>query len=938
MKRKGLLFACLPAAVMLLVLAAGCNIRTLLFPAEADSPPQAYPLQLEPSWRRTPYPLPMPLSYEAPEFQPHGGYVTAAVIALDYQTLQPRAAYFSRQPACRDPDDALSDLQLEQIASDFLSDRIEALSHLTVAGEQIPTSLVRSGELAVLEFEPGGLRATAIMNACSGEVLFAEAAGPDRPGKQIYPEDTYPQRVLASPVPSPYLRVSLQAPTQIEVLHGFDTAGYGKKDEEGLAAWEVVRNSEQVLDLARWPYNVLVYLNPGTTSEFNPDEAEWIVIAAQSGTGGLQAVDPSRSWSSAYPPPEPYPHIDQAPPTSAPYTQPTPMPTLTPPASQHERLLMQVGSAELRAFALSNDRRQAVAMFGSEISLFSGRQLQPGGDLDVEWHQDMILGYVWDGWELDLHPSGQRLVTFDMGKIVILDWSGGRVERIVLSGEENTYRGSWSPDGERLAAIDVAQISIWSLATRSVERRLVKPEEGVAALAWSPDGRWLAVGGWSGNVIVWEVETSMVIAEMQLQAGISGGLAFSPDGSILAAASWTGYTCGEDCQSNADGSIETWDLASGERLLSVQTGVQSGALAFSPDGSRLAVNLPHQAMVVYDLKDGRLLGQVEGVGWISFPYWQAGGEVLSFLSASEELVTWRVTTGETTRTRLLGEGFLWRPAWSPDGSQFASSNGGEILIWQVETGQLARRLTGSNSRYLDWSPDGFRIAIGNLVLDARTGELLAVLENGPDDPDDLRWSPDGRMLAVLESKTASLMIFDSSGNSLLVRDRLGYEAYKLSWSTDSSKIAILVSDIARQDHDVIIVLTSHLIIEASSGQTLKNIDAYGLSCLTWLDDRHLVTSAEKAPAIFDWKRGVWVKQMDPNPEQSFCRNATPAVSHDGRYAALACQNIYIWDIESGKLLMKLDGVSGLPVFSPDGRLLLVDDGGGILSLYNGERP
>ena len=55
-------------------------------------------------------------------------------------------------------------------------------------------------------------------------------------------------------------------------------------------------------------------------------------------------------------------------------------------------------------------------------------------------------------------------------------------------------------------------------------------------MAWSPDGRWLATGGQSRLLTIWDVAAGRKVAEIRRTHTITD-LAFSPDSSALAVAS-----------------------------------------------------------------------------------------------------------------------------------------------------------------------------------------------------------------------------------------------------------------------------------------------------------------------------------------------------------------------------------------------------------------
>ncbi len=101
--------------------------------------------------------------------------------------------------------------------------------------------------------------------------------------------------------------------------------------------------------------------------------------------------------------------------------------------------------------------------------------------------------------------------------------------------------------------------------------------DAVSRCAWSPNGRYVATGGVSGLIQIWDATTwTLIRACEDLSSGEVTSIAWSPDGSRLASGSW-------------DKTVQVWEASSG-KLLHRYTGHAGfvNAVAWSPDGSRLA--------------------------------------------------------------------------------------------------------------------------------------------------------------------------------------------------------------------------------------------------------------------------------------------------------------------------------------------------------------
>jgi WD40 repeat protein len=135
------------------------------------------------------------------------------------------------------------------------------------------------------------------------------------------------------------------------------------------------------------------------------------------------------------------------------------------------------------------------------------------------------------------------------------------------------YLGALSPDGKTLAL----GLQFWDLVLGKEIRRegaRFGPDSGpLGVLAWSPDGRWLATAPGFPNphgntpevprIQLWDVRDRKEVASFQTGGGFVGALAFSPDGSRLASGM-------------RNGSVLVWDVAAAVRAVKPEPGAAKG--------------------------------------------------------------------------------------------------------------------------------------------------------------------------------------------------------------------------------------------------------------------------------------------------------------------------------------------------------------------------
>jgi WD40 repeat protein/DNA-binding SARP family transcriptional activator len=256
----------------------------------------------------------------------------------------------------------------------------------------------------------------------------------------------------------------------------------------------------------------------------------------------------------------------------------------------------------------------------------------------------------------------------------------------------------YSPDGRRLAvAGQGGGVGLWYAGSGKRVGPLLSAPRGprnvnthnVRALAFGPGGLLAAaeVGGLGkgkGAVRIWELDERSLIRR-PLRLPQVRGLAFSPDGSRLAITFGAGTTAGPTGTGDPDG-VEILDVRNDETLATLRAD-EVGSVAFSPDGSLLAGG---------ELDGDVLLWATDGWGRVGAPL-ASGGEAPSVafspdgrtLSTSDDrgaVALWDVASQEAVGPPLPGLPDAQMTArFTPDGDRlFAVSDTGRAIRWEVD--------------------------------------------------------------------------------------------------------------------------------------------------------------------------------------------------------------------------------------------------------------
>jgi WD40 repeat protein/serine/threonine protein kinase len=357
-------------------------------------------------------------------------------------------------------------------------------------------------------------------------------------------------------------------------------------------------------------------------------------------------------------------------------------------------------------------------------------------------------------------PDGTRLACFSDDGVRVWDVPTGRLD-FSAAGERGGQNGiAFSPDGHFLLAVTGYSAVFWDLRQREWVQAL--PAAGVAAL--SADGRRLATVTDGFGVRVQELAGDAPTrpaesAPPRTWHGHSGRpacLCFSPDGQRLAVA-------GAD--QREQGEVKIWDVTAEPDACTLPAapgamGVM--ALAFSPDGSKLAAATRAGAVTLHDLtapRDGPPLRAHEGA--VTCLAFSPDGTRLA--SAGWD-GTVRISSAATGQELLLFRGHVGRVSgvcFSPDGGRVASCQAGPgdpvggpaLKVWDARTGQelLAARGEPDKCFGVVFSPDGSKLAARTAegkvrVWDAGTGEELpGPAAGGPDPGHCIAFGPDGRL-------------------------------------------------------------------------------------------------------------------------------------------------------------------------------------------------
>jgi WD40 repeat protein len=197
----------------------------------------------------------------------------------------------------------------------------------------------------------------------------------------------------------------------------------------------------------------------------------------------------------------------------------------------------------LKDVAFSKDGSKLVAGGRSNLTVWETDKSGPGQRVDIFGTRSSVA----------CSPDSARLAVGSeaFAGIEMIDLSSHQVTRLDPNFQDRVFCVAFSPDGRYLAFGGDTSAVVWNLEEKQKVFEVASP--WTHAVAFAPDGKILATAGANG-LQFWSARTGTPTEGLPA-ARRAASLAYSPDGRLLAVGHWSGE-------------ISVWDVESRSRLWS----------------------------------------------------------------------------------------------------------------------------------------------------------------------------------------------------------------------------------------------------------------------------------------------------------------------------------------------------------------------------------
>ncbi|KAG0220847.1 hypothetical protein BGX31_010462 [Mortierella sp. GBA43] len=346
-------------------------------------------------------------------------------------------------------------------------------------------------------------------------------------------------------------------------------------------------------------------------------------------------------------------------------------------------------------------------------------------DTETEKCLKTLTGHTGDVFTVAFSPQGYQVASgSDDQSIRVWDVSSGICQRTLSGHAGAVYSVLFLPNCRQLASGSGDKtVRIWDLETGTLHSTLSGHDDAVYSIAYSPQGHLIASGSGDNTVRLWSEGSGTCQTVLRGHLGAVRSVAFSPQHSLVSSG-------------GTDNSIRLWDVKTGScRDILSDHDKAVRTVVFSPKGDHFVSGSEDKTVRLWNV--GARLCRHKSKGRIESTKNATTSPARNLVATPNGKVVqlWDLDTGECIRTLTGHSDTIWAVALSPAGNRAASGgNDWMVRLWDAETGACLHVLSdhGDCVMSVAFSSGGNQIASSSVdktirVWDAETGQCTQIL-------------------------------------------------------------------------------------------------------------------------------------------------------------------------------------------------------------------
>lgn len=463
---------------------------------------------------------------------------------------------------------------------------------------------------------------------------------------------------------------------------------------------------------------------------------------------------------------------------------------------------------------------------------------------------------------------------------------------------------NYSPDGKYIVTGGADKyVRIWDAASGiEIKSYTDKDLQNVNQVLFSPDGKKILFSG--GKLFLWDFIADKILKTFEPEKVNS--FSFSPDGSRIAVAG-KGINIFNAMLGTEVNKIDVYCKYYSCDIFSV---------SYSPDNKKIAFGGSDSVVYVYEIPNPKPLFKLRGhKSEIAAVAFSPDGKTIVSGGKDKRIRFWDALTGNLLKESIGHSDPVITVAYSRDGKTLMSADGGNIILWNSSSkteSKIFRNPSGCQS--VAFSPDGNSLIAGNRDKSIKfwniaTGKVEKSFNGFLSSITALEISAD-RNKIVFGGTDKSVQCLDLTTAKDIVSFREEYTTKNVCMSPDMNHVLSRndLGDVRLWD-----IKTRKNVYKISNyfyGNGL-DISSDGKTCV-YVDDDDVVVAnlitGEKITTFTIDQEDFWITKFTPDGKKIVAAGGYPDY------------NLYLWEIKSGKQLVKYKGYSACNAiaFDPDG--------------------